>query len=265
MFIKRYETTDLGRMILMLSLEGFQVILPFLPLHLDDPEAFQRMCFAATEDVPAAYYDTDAIGWHDFPELIGKNFADKNIYDIAKPDRNRVLHWLENGNPCSLHSFPHREFWCEATTWVATYDQINDQVSGTDLNIIKDFAIAVRNEKLDPDYKAIKEKIAAGPESYFDTWQKTKFHINIIPGALISQPFISLNWMRWAHIVKKHTDAYIEKGGDPKVLERMVMLYVDQKYEVGTKSRAYVQKYIDDTEAFKIKNLWSDRFLEETA
>ncbi|KGJ01591.1 hypothetical protein IT41_19765 [Paracoccus halophilus] len=245
-------------MILMLSLDGFQKILPYAFLDLDDPKAFQAACYQATADVPEAYYDYDAIGWHQWWLEIGENFMKRDLHLIPPPDRARVLHWLENGDPCALHEFPHRHFWLGACTWAHKYDEVAKYFSGEGLTVIREFSAAVFNERRDPAYEDVKEEIASEPETYFDTWQKTKFHIYIFPGALISNPFIQINWMRSAHILKKHTDAYIARGGDPDILERMVIKYAEL-HEGGE----WTQKYVDDKEAFKIKNLWSNRFQEK--
>lgn len=258
LFIKRYKTNYLGPMILMLSLEGFQKILPHVFLNLDDPQAFQQACFNATKDVPAAYYDEDAIGWHQWWHEIGDNFSKHILYEIDQPDRNRVLHWLENGNPCQTHGFAHRKFWGAACTWGYKSGEVAQYFTGNEINIIHDFSEAVFKEKISEDYSDIKEEIASDPESYFDTWQKTKFHIYIIPEVLISNAFIPLNWMRTAHILKKHTDAYIARDGDPDILERMVI-----KYAELNETSPWTQKYVDDKAAFKIKNLWSNRFQEQ--
>lgn len=256
-FLDRYRPNTLGSMILMLSLDGFQKILPYVFLDLENPRAFQAACYHSTANVPAAYYDLDAIGWHQWWLEIGENFKSAGIRMIPQPDRNRVLHWLENGDPCSLHSFPHRHFWIGACIWAHRYEEVAQNFSGEELNVIRRFAADVVNEDNDPAYGEIKEEIASEPDSYFDTWQKTKFHIYIFPGAMISQPFIQLNWMRSAHIIKKHTEAYVAKGGDPDILERMAIKYAEL-HEGGE----WTQKYVDDKEAFRIKNLWSNRFQE---
>ncbi len=257
-FLECYEPNDLGAMILMLSLEGFQKILPHVFLKLNDPKGFQAACYRATADVREAYYDYDAIGWHQWWLEIGQNFMQRDIHLIPQPDRNRVVHWLENGDPCARHSFPHRHFWIGACTWGYNSAEVTDYFSGDEVNIIRRFSAGVFQEKNDPVYKEIKEQIASEPETYFDTWQKTKFHIYIFPGAMISHPFISLNWMRSAHIVKKHTEAYVAGGGDPDILERMAITYA-KLHEGGE----WTQKYVDDKEAFRIANMWSNRFQED--
>ncbi|PID37369.1 MAG: hypothetical protein CR993_00735 [Rhodobacterales bacterium] len=256
-FLERYKPDDLGAMILMLSLEGFQKILPHVFLHLDDPKGFQLACYRATADVREAYYDADAIGWHQWWLEIGQNFMQRDIHLIPQPDRNRVLHWLENGDPCARHSFPHRHFWMGACIWGARSPQVTDYFSGEEIRIIREFSIAVREENNDPAFEEVKEAIAAEPESYFDTWQKTRFHIYIFPGEMISGPFISLNWMRKSHIVMKHTEAYMAKGGDPDILERMAIKYAEL-HEGGE----WTQQYVDDKASFRIANMWSNRFRE---
>jgi len=259
-FIDRYHSRNLGTLVLMLSLDGFRKLMPYVGLELDAPTALQQASIEATRDVPAAYYDEDAIGWHQWWLEIGEAFRNRTLDSIPQPDHKRVLHWLENGNPGGAHTFPHRMFFEDACRWVARSPEINAFVHGEALDIMQDFATAYKKAIADEAYAEIKEEIAIGPDSYFDTWQKTRFHIYILPGAMISHAFIPFDQMRDTHILKTHVDDYLARGGDPTILERMAMLYAEQK-----ETSEWLTGYVADKDAFRMENMWSDAFLERGA
>ncbi|MEQ8901422.1 MAG: hypothetical protein RID11_02935 [Roseovarius sp.] len=255
-FIDRYTDNHLGELAILLSLEGIWELVPMVGLTLDDPEALRQIFVRATEAAPIAVYDAENVmGWVRWKHLVGAALRKDDFSGMARTDLDRFYDWLENGLVGTAHEFPYRHFWVDACRWAAKYDDITTQVESPVLDVMRDFAIDYQEALNDPANAAAKEAIAKNHDSYFDTWQKTKFHINIVPGVLVSHPLVPLNNMRRAHILRAKTDAYLDTGRDAAVLERMVLLYAEQKI-----SSKWLKPYLEARDAFCLDRLWSNRF-----
>lgn len=250
-FIQRYAAREIGSLVLPMSLDSFQQLLPLAFLKLDNPKALQAACFEATRNVPEAYYDEDAMGWHQWLSEIGQNFINQTLNIVSENDRRKVLCWLANGNPGGHHTFPHRRLWIRAMTAFAKYENLSLELSGQEINNIYDFATRNLIEQSLDEYKEVKSNISLSPMTLFDLLQQTKFRIYIIPEALISQVFIPFNRMREAHILNKQTELYIKNGGDISALEKAVHRYSDL-YE----NNRWTKEYIQDEDAFTVTSLW---------
>lgn len=257
--INKYTHSHLGELVIMLSLDGVQSLLPHVGLTLQTPIALQTVCKAVTDTCPEAEYDEDAMGWNRWYGRIAQTMRDQSLSELGDEDRNRFMFWLENGTPPDAHTFPHRSFWLKAMAWAANSDAISDLVDGAKLNLIKDFALNTKEARLDPEYEAAKAKLANEPETFADTFQKAKFHINIVPDAIVSQHLIMLNRMRAGHILRTQTERFIIEGGDVSVLEDAVRLYADT--QVRSK---WLKDYVADRGAFAYATLWSNTYREQS-
>ncbi|KIN75115.1 hypothetical protein Z945_3014 [Sulfitobacter noctilucae] len=256
--IDRYGDNALGEIAVMLSLEGIWELMPQTGLTLGSPEDLRQICQRATADVREAVYDADDVmGWVRWYHLVGRALRQDDFSTLSKPDRLAFYDWLENGQTGSVHEFPHRLFWSSACRWTARYDALAQLVDSPDLDVMTAFANDVVKAVDSAKYAAARQKLAQNKDSYFDTWQKAKFHINIVPDVMISPPLIRLNFMRRAHVLRDATQTYREQGGDVEVLERMAILYAQQK-----ETSEHLKAYVADVDAFRVKHLWSDRFRE---
>ena len=142
------------------------------------------------------------MGWNRRYHALADLFKRTGVAVLAPKDQAKFLFWLENGTVATMHTFPHRNFWHDAFGWVTYEPTALDRLDPGTLPVVVKFTEHLKNRVDDTAYEEAKEKFADGPESFLDTFQKTKFHINVIPGALISQHLIGLNWMRRAHILR---------------------------------------------------------------
>lgn len=255
--IDKYTHSHLGELIVMMSLDGVQPLLPVAGLALDDQKAFQAVCHAVTDRCPEAEYDEDAEGWNRWYGAVAHEFRSQTLPELSDVDRRRVLFWLENGTPPDAHTFPHRALWRDAIAWIANRETIAELVDGDTLNKLKDFAVSVKEARLSEDYAEAVKALSNGPETFADTLQKTKFHINIVPDAIVSQHLITLKYMRNSHILRRNTEDFIAKGGDIAILENAVRLYADT--EVTSK---WLSGYVADRDGFAFDGLWSNTYRE---
>jgi hypothetical protein len=256
-WIDKYSDASLGNLVIMLSLDGVQPLLPFVGLKLDAPDAFQAICRDVTDRCPEAEYYEPAMGWNRWTDRVAAMMRQQPLSELSELDRRRVLFWFENGLVGTVHTFPHRSLWDEGIAWVANSDGIVDLVDGRTLNILKDFAVSVKEARLAEDYAAAKADLANGQETFQDTLQKTKFHINIVPDAIVSPHLTGLNYMRSGFILRSQTERFIAQGGDVALLERAVLLYADT--QVTSKWRT---DYVADRARFEYVRLWSNTFRE---
>lgn len=259
-YIDRYGDNALGEIAIMLSLEGMRPVLPLLGLVLDTPEALRQICVSATQDLPAASYDADDVmGWIRWHHLAGRNLRAADLSSLGPSDQRAVHDWFENGMTGGVHEFPHRLFWTSACRWVARYDKAGEMVEPAELDIMTAFATRFTQKVDAPDFAAARQTLAQNKDGYFDTWQKAKFHINILPDVMINRPLIILNFMRRAHILRRETADFVTEGGDPAVLEKMALLYATRN-----ETSPHLAKYVADHAAFGIDSLWSPRFEDNT-
>ncbi|MCY6380249.1 hypothetical protein [Hoeflea prorocentri] len=225
---------------------------------MDNPESLRSVCVRATESAPHAVYDADEVlGWVRWYHLVAQALRQSDFSELSDADLMRFYDWLENGMTGGPHEFPHRNFWEDACRWVHYSDEFSELVDDTEQKVITDFSLAVFNGFHDQAYNKALKEMALEPDSYFDTWQKTKFHIDVVPGVMMCEPMTTLNFMRHAHVLRDLSEAYMTKDEDRQILERFVILYAEQK-----ETSKYFKDYVTDFDSFRMENLWSSRFKE---
>ncbi|WP_308916705.1 hypothetical protein [Jannaschia sp. LMIT008] len=258
--IKQYSRTALGEMVIMMSLDGYIPLLQYAELTLDRFDTLQSFCAELTFAVDEAVWDEDSIGWYRRYHEIAGLLLRTDMEALLPADRRRFLFWLENGTVATMHSFPHRNLWHKSIAWVLHDHSAVESLDASTFPIVRAFAESVEARLKDSSYSAAKEAFAEGPDSFFDTFQKTKFHINVIPGAIVSQHLIGLNWMRRVHILRQETERFIAEGGDVAILEDTVMRYADARV-----TSEWLTGYVADRAAFRYDRLWSNTFREPEA
>ena len=258
-FTERYDDNTLGHMVIMMSLEGVWDLMPMTGLMLDSPSVLREICSKATEAVPAAHYDDeDVMGWVRHAHLVGQAFRADPLREMSARDLHAFHDWLENGNPGTVHVFPYRTIWKDACLWAAREGELAEWVESPALDKMQAFAGDLLKVLKDPEYEAAKQALAQNQDSYFDTYQKTKFHINIVPDVMICQPLIIFNQMRRSHLMMDAMQRYVRKDGDLSVLDRMVRVYAEHKV-----TSRWMKPYIQDPKALAASKLWSDTFRED--
>ena len=255
--IEKYSHTNLGELVIMLSLDGVQPLLPHVCLTLEDPRALQDLCRDITFQIDEAVYDEDAMGWNRRYSALADLFKKTGVGSLPPEDQWRFLFWLENGTVPTMHAFPHRNFWHDSLSWVVHVPDALNVLDPATLPLVMEFSRRAVERLKNDAYEEAKEVFAEGPDSFLDTFQKTKFHINVIPDAIVSQHLIGLNWMRRIHIVREECEQFIADGHNIAVLEDMVVRYAEA--EVTSK---WLVDYVADRDAFTYDRLWSDTYRE---